>query len=117
MIDRLPTAKNRCVPERTHRGCRQLSSETVAAVYRAVAAGLEWNLAGFSALCAYRIIHLTAAFPGVSPARVTAGFTALWFVCKAFFSKKLLLAGSKREFLSAIFADQGFVVVHEIPLN
>ena len=68
------------------------------------------------------IIHTTGtvatgvAATGVALTCATAILAALRFVCKTFFSIKFLLAGSKRKFLSAIFADQGLVFVHGIPL-
>jgi len=78
---------------------------------------LEGNLAGLTALSTNSIEHLTgAAVPtGIAFTGITAVFAALRFVRKTFFRVKCLLAGSKSEFLSAILADQGFVVVHEIP--
>ena len=78
--------------------------EAVAAVNRAVCARLERNLARLAALGAYCIVHLTSA-ARVAFARHTAGFAALRLICKVLFGVKLLLAGSKREFLSAILAD------------
>lgn len=97
-----------------------LSSETVAAIYRAVIAGLKRNLAGLSAICTNCIVHLTrtavAARITVILAFVAAGLTALGLVCEAFFSIKLLLAGGKSEFLSAILADEGLVIKHVKPL-
>ena len=100
-------------------------SEAIATHDRTVGAGLEGNLTGLSALCAYRIVHLTggtvteAAVAGTAAGVVftsdAAGFAALWFVRKTFFGEKLLFVGSKGEFCSAIFADDGLVVVHLIP--
>lgn len=81
--------------------------------------GFKGNLTGLPAGSAYSVEHFTGAVVaagGVFP-RHTAFLTALRFVRKTFFSVKLLLAGSKSEFLSAFLADQGFVLVHEIPLS
>jgi hypothetical protein len=74
---------------------------------------LERNLTGFSAFRTDSVIHLTGAVAsGITLASNSAGLAALWFIRKAFFGEKFLLAGSKGEFLSAIFADDGFVAVH-----
>ena len=96
-----------------------LLSEAVAAINRTVVARFERNLAGRAARCADSVIHLAGAAgaAGVALPSVTAGLAALRFVRKTFFGEKLLLAGSKSEFLSAILADEGLVVVHEIPRN
>lgn len=85
----------------------RLSSETIAAVHRAVVARLERNLAGLSALCTYGIKHLACAVSAwiVVLTLDTTGLAALRFVCKILFSIKLLLTGRKSEFLSAIPAD------------
>ena len=102
-----------------------LASEAIAAHDRTVGAGLERNLAGSAAFRANCVIHLARCVVAVSAiagtasgcalTSDTAGFAALRFVRKAFFGEKLLLVGSKGEFLSAIFADDGLVVVHLIP--
>ena len=100
-------------------------SEAVTAHDRTVGAGLEGNLAGLAAFRANCVIHLArrsvtvAAIAGTASGCAltsdTAGFAALRFVRKAFFGEKFLLVGSKGEFLSAIFADDGLVVVHLLP--
>jgi hypothetical protein len=102
-----------------------VASEALAALNWSVSGWLERNLTGLPAICAYRIVHLTggtvtkAAFAGtasgVTLTSDAAGFATLRFIRKAFFGEELLLAGSKGEFLSAIFADDGLVVVHLIP--
>ena len=100
-----------------------VTSEAIAAHDRTVGAGLERNLTGFSTLCANRIVHLaggvvtvaTIAGTTVSGSAFTgdpAGLAALRLVRKTFFGEKFLLVGSKGEFLSAIFADDGLVAVH-----
>jgi hypothetical protein len=92
-----------------------LSSETVAAINRAIGAGLERNLAGFSALGTNCIIHLTSTTISarvVPLACITAGLTTLRLVGETLFSEKLLFVGGESEFLSAIFADDGFVLKH-----
>jgi hypothetical protein len=102
-----------------------VTSEAIAAHDRTVGAGLEWNLTGLPTLCANRIVHLAGGIVTVSAVAGTAigvsftsnpaGFATLRFIRKAFLGEKLLFGGSKGEFLSAIFADDGLVVVHLIP--
>ena len=75
--------------------------------------GLEGNLAGVAALGANGVKHLTcAALTALSLAVGTTSLTSLRLVGKTLLCVKFLLAGSKGEFLSAIFADQCFVAVH-----
>jgi hypothetical protein len=93
-----------------------LSSETVAAINRAIGAGLERNLAGLSAGGADCVVHLAASAACILLACSSAGLAALRLVSEAFLRVKLLLAGSKGEFLAAILADDDFVVVHLLPL-
>ena len=97
-----------------------LFSETIAAINGTITAGFEGDLAGLAAFSAYSIIHLAGAAVVsarvVALAGVTASFAALGLVGETFFCVKFLFAGSESEFVSAIFADQCFVVVHEIPL-
>lgn len=96
-----------------------LSSEAIAAIYRTIAARLKRDLAGLSAFRTHRVVHLAGSggvAAGASLTGGTAGFAALRFIREAFFCIKFLLTGSEDEFLSAFLADQGFVVVHEIPL-
>ena len=96
-----------------------LSAETIAAVHRTVVAGLEGHLAGLAALGANSVIHLAAATlttAGVAFACIAAGLAALRLVGEALFSKELLFAGCEGELLSAILADDSFVLKHVIPL-
>lgn len=92
-------------------------SEAVAAVYGAIGAGLKGNLAGLSAFCADGVEHLACTVVGGIFTLCAALAAALGLVGKALFGVKFLLTGSKGEFLSAFFADQGLVCVHEIPLS
>ena len=102
-----------------------VASEAIAAQDRSVGTGLEGNLARFSTFRTHGVIHLARCVVAVSAiagtasgcalTSDTAGFAALRFVRKTFFGEKLLLVGSKGEFCSAIFADDGLVVVHLIP--
>ena len=102
-----------------------VASEAIAAQDRSVGTGLEGNLAGFAAFRANCVIHLARCVVAVSAiagtaswcalTSNTAGFATLRFVRKTFFGEKFLFVGSKGEFLSAIFADDGLVAVHQIP--
>lgn len=79
---------------------------------------LERNLASLSAGRANRVEHLTGASgAGFAFFGITACLAALRFVCKTFFRKKFLFAGSEGEFVTAIAANQSFVFVHIIPLK
>ena len=107
-------------PDGTHffrNHCELLSiSEAIAAVYRAVGAGLKGNLALLAALGANGVKHLTLAALAVSVLSChTAISAALRLVSETFFSVELLLTCSKSEFLSAILADEGLVFVHLVP--
>jgi hypothetical protein len=99
---------------------RTLSSiaETIAAIDGTVVAGLEGNLARFAAFRADGVIHLTLAVSaaGVLLAGIPACLAALGFIGEAFFSVEFLFAGGESEFLTAVFADESFVLIHEIPL-
>ena len=91
-------------------GC-ELFTEAIAAVDRTVCTGLERNFAGTAAGSAYSVKHLALA------ALAVVGSTfALRLIGEALFSKKLLLVGGEGEFLSAIFADDRFVLEHVVPL-
>ena len=102
-----------------------VASEAIAAQDRSVGTGLEGNLAGFAAFRANCVIHLARCVVAVSAIAGTAsgcalasdaaGFATLRFIRETLFGEKLLLVGSKGEFLSAIFADDGLVAVHQIP--
>ena len=97
------------------RSVNGLSSEAVAAINRAIITGFERNLAGIAALCANCTVHLTGAAIAtrvVAFACIATGLATLGFIRKALLCKKLLLAGGESELLSAIFADDGFVVKH-----
>ena len=102
-----------------------VASEAIAAQDGSVGTWLERHLARFTTVCTNCVIHLARCVVAVSAiagtasgcalTSDTAGFAALRLVRKAFFGEKLLLVGSKGEFLSAIFADDGLVAVHQIP--
>ena len=97
----------------------KLFTEAIAAVDRTVCAGLERNFAGTAAGSADSVKHLALAalaVVGSTFAGIAAGFAALRLIGEALFSKKLLLVGGEGEFLSAIFADDRFVLEHVVPL-
>ena len=99
-------------------GC-ELFTEAIAAVDRTVCTGLERNFAGTASGSAYSVKHLALAalaVVGSTFAGIAAGFAALRLIGEALFSKKLLLVGGEGEFLSAIFADDRFVLEHVVPL-
>jgi hypothetical protein len=90
-----------------------LIAEAIAAINGAVIMGLERNLAGIAALGANGFEHLTcAALSTLGLAVCTASLTSLRLVGETLLCVKFLLAGSKGEFLSAIFADQSLVAIH-----
>ena len=85
--------------------------EAVAAIDGTVVSGLERDLGGCPALRADRIEH----FAIVATRGFTAGtavFAADRLVLEPFLRVKLLLAGRKDEFLTAILAYQCFVLEH-----
>ena len=92
--------------------------EALAAVYRAILTRLKRNLTRISAACANCIIHLAlgSTLASLCLTLVAASFATKGLVLKTLLGIKFLLSGSKSEFLSAIFADQCFVVIHVIPL-
>jgi hypothetical protein len=85
--------------------------EAVAAVDGTVVSGLERDLGGRPALCADRIEHL-AVVAACGLAAGAAIFAADRLVLEPFLRVKLLLAGRKDEFLTAILAYQCFVLEH-----
>jgi hypothetical protein len=79
-----------------------------AAIHRTVVPRLERNFASFAARSAYSVKHLTVTALGIASCIFTciaARFAALRLIGEALFSKKFLLASSKFEFSSAVFAD------------
>jgi len=95
-------------------------AEAIAAIYGAVITGLERNLAGLSTLCADSIVHLTitaVTTTGSTLAGIAAGFATLRLIGKASLRVKFLLSGSENKFLSTVFADERFVLIHVIPLQ
>ena len=121
-VDRKNTHKKtplRNNPERRE-GKRSLSSiaETIAAINGTIVAGLERNFAGSSTLSTDCIIHLTvsAVAAGVLLPGITAGLAALRLIGETLLSEEFLLLRGENEFLTAVFANDCFVLIHEIPL-
>jgi hypothetical protein len=85
--------------------------EASAAVHGTVVSGLERDFGGSAALCTDRIEHLTVAAARCLSAGA-AVFAADRFVLEPFLRVKLLLAGRKDEFLTAILAYQCLVLEH-----
>ena len=96
-----------------------LFTKTVAAIDGAVSLGLKRYAATLAALGTHGVKHRTLATSAASVALtgIAAGLTTLGLVGKAFLCEKLLLTGSKGEFLAAILADDSFVLKHVIPLK
>jgi len=96
------------------------SAEAVAAVHRPVVPGLKGHLASLAAFGTDSIKQLTGAAGGSAAGLLTghtAGTAALRLVLKTLFGIKFLFAGGENEFLTAVLADECFVVVHKIPLT
>ena len=85
--------------------------EAVAAVDGTVVSGLERDLGGRPALRADRVKHLTVV-AACGFAACAAVLAANGFVLESLLRVKLLLAGRKDEFLTAILAYQCFVLEH-----
>ena len=85
--------------------------EAIAAVDGAVVSRLERDLGGCPALRADRVKHLTVIAAGGLTA-CTAVLAANGFVLESLLRVKLLLAGRKDEFLTAILAYQCLVFEH-----
>jgi hypothetical protein len=85
--------------------------ETFAAVHRSVRAGLEREFRFSAATCANCDMGFSLGFAGVF-SHVAAVFTSLRFVLESSFSIKFLFADSENEFLAAVFAYDGFVLIH-----
>lgn len=90
--------------------------EALAAVNGSVAAGLERELSLAAALRADSDKVLTLASLSVL-SLVAASLAALRLVLEALFSIELLLASRKDEFLSAISACEGYVLINDLFSN
>lgn len=78
--------------------------ETFAAVYGTVFPGLERNLAGLAACCAYSIKHFTLWLAGILTC-VAARLASLGLVYETLLCIEFLLASSKNKFLATFFAN------------
>jgi len=94
-----------------------LSTETIAAIDGAIPPGLKGDFAGLSALGANGVEHLAStASTDVPLAGVAAGLATLGLIRETLLRKELLFSGGKSEFLTAVLANDSFVLKHEIPL-
>ena len=91
-----------------------LRFEALTAVDGAISAGLERHLSLAAATVADDGVHLpgstTVAALGTTGS--TAGRAAARLILEALLSEELLLAGRKNEFVAAVTAGQGLVLVH-----
>lgn len=88
--------------------------ETIPAVDRTVAGGLERNRGFNAAFGASGRIHLAFAMHTAALlfAGCTAAGTTARLIFKAFGSIKFLLIGRKNELLTAVFTRKGLVLIH-----
>ena len=91
-----------------------LSGIALTAVYRTVSAGLERNLGLASASVTDYGIHLarSAAVTILRAAGSTASRAAAGLILEALLRKKFLFARRENEFVAAVTAGQGLVLVH-----
>ena len=90
-------------------------SKALAAVYRTVFTWFKWNFCFASASSALCCVHFALRFCSVFTC-ITAWFTSLWLIYKAFGCIEFLFASSEYKFSAAIFTDESFVFVHVIYL-
>jgi hypothetical protein len=101
---------------------RTFARETIAAIHRLIASGLEWDLCRLAACAARDVKHFataaairaprsaettSAAFGGFT--RRTAVWAAIGLILKAFTREELLFSGAESEFHTAIRAGQFFI--------
>jgi len=93
--------------------------ETIAAIYRLVAARLKWHFGYAAALAARGLEHFTvtlAARTAAARAHLLARLPAIWttvgLILKTFGGVELLLAGRERELTSTVNTVQTFIDVH-----
>ena len=91
-----------------------LRFETIAAIHGTISAGLERNLSLTSAAIADDRVHLpgSTAITVLCATRGTAGRAAAGLILEALLREKFLFAGRENEFVAAITAGQGLVLVH-----
>lgn len=89
-----------------------LVGKTLAAIYWAVGSGLEGNCAAPAARCANGVVHfaLSSAAASVVFTSITAVLAALWLVIESFLLIEILFTRGENKFLSAIFANDSFVL-------
>ena len=86
--------------------------ETFAAINGSVRTRQEWDFRFLSTTCACCDVHFSLGLPGIF-SYVAAVFASLGLVLESLFRVKLLVSDSKYEFLSAVFAYDGFVLIHD----
>ena len=92
-----------------------LSGIALTAVDGTISTGLERNLGGLSAAIADHIVHnaLSVAVLAIgSTAGSTAGRAAAGLILETLLREEFLFAGRENEFVAAITAGQGLVLVH-----
>ena len=87
-------------------------SEALAAEHGTVSLGLEGNLGLAAATCAGSGEELTGATSSVL-ASITASLAALGLILEAAFSVEFLFTSSENEFVTALFALQSLVSIHD----
>jgi hypothetical protein len=91
-----------------------LSVEALTAVNGTISAGLEGNLGLAAAAVADHGEHLAGgtAVAVLGPTGSAAGGAAAGLILEALLREEFLFAGRENEFVAAITAGQGFVLVH-----
>jgi len=92
-----------------------LVGKTITAIYGAIISGLEWDFAFFAAGSANSVKHLalSSAIAAIL-AHIAAGLAPLRFIGKTSFLKKILFTCRECKFLSAIFANNCFVLMDQL---
>ena len=91
-----------------------LSLEASAAVHGAISAGLEGHLGGAAAAIADHFVHLTrsAVAAVLSTTSSTASGAAAGLILEALLGEESLLGSGEHEFVAAVTAGQGLILVH-----
>ena len=91
-----------------------LCFEAVTAVHGTISAGLEGNLGFAAAAVADHGEHLpgSTAIAILGPTGSAAGGAAAGLILEALLREKFLFTGRENEFVAALTAGQGFVLVH-----
>ena len=90
-----------------------LGLEALTAVDGAISAGLEGHLGGAAAAVANHFVHLAlTAVATVLTAGGAAGGAAAGLVLEALFGVERLFGSSEHEFVAALTAGEGLVLIH-----